>query len=243
MSKALSSFIINLGLVAILFGLGWHLGLNLNNEHLMNNEMELRAKAQFHLILLARRWNSDYGGVYVEKMPGVLSNKYLDAPDITTDDGRLFTMKIPVEMTKEISKYANREGAFRFHVSSLDPVNPANSADDFEKKALMRIMEGEEDVAWKEERGDHIIYRYMGALYTEANCLKCHVEQGYVVGDLRGGISVEFNITQAEKALRAQKGRTRLWVVGCIAYLSFFFYVMYRRLKNGSQKSWKPTKL
>ena len=233
MPKTLSSFIVNLVLVALLFGLGWHLGLNVSNERLMNDEMELRAKAQFQLILLARRWNSDYGGVYVEKKPGVLSNQYLESPDITTSDGKTFTMKIPVEMTKEISEYANREGAFRFHVTSLNPVNPANSADDFERKALTRIMEGEEDVAWKEERGNHIIYRYMGALYTEENCLKCHIEQGYGVGDLRGGISVEFNITQAEKALRAQRVRTRLWILGCIGYLFIFFYLTYRRVRKG----------
>jgi hypothetical protein len=233
MPKTVSSLIINLGLVAILFGLGWHLGLNLNNERLINDEMELRAEAQFQLILLARRWNSDYGGVYVEKGPGVLSNPYLDSPDIVTSEGKTYTMKIPIEMTKEISDYANREGAFRFHVTSLNPVNPANSADDFERKALTRIMEGEEDVAWKEERGNHIIYRYMGALYSEESCLKCHVEQGNAVGDLRGGISVEFNITQEEKALRAQKVRTRLWMLGCVAYLFIFFFLTYRRLRKG----------
>jgi hypothetical protein len=232
MSREISSLIVNLGLVAILFGLGWNSGLNVNKEHLINDEMELRAKAQFQLILLARRWNSDYGGVYVEKKPGVLSNSYLDSPDITTSDGKTFTMKIPVEMTKEISDYANREGAFRFHVTSLNPVNQANAADDLERKALTRILEGEEDVAWKEERGNHIIYRYMGALYTEESCLKCHVEQGYGVGDLRGGISVEFNITQAEKELRAQKFRTRLWMLGCIGYLSVYVYLTYRRLRK-----------
>ena len=224
--------LVNLGLVAILFGLGWHFGLNLNNERLINDEMALRAKAQFHLILLARRWNSDYGGVYVEKKSGVLSNPYLESPDITTSDGKTYTMKIPVEMTKEISEYANREGAFRFHVTSLNPVNPANSPDDFEKKALTHIRESEENVDWKEERGNHIIYRYMGALYTEESCLKCHVEQGYAVGDLRGGISIEFNITQAEKALRAEKVRTRLWMLGCIGYLFIYFYLTYRRLRN-----------
>lgn len=134
MSKTLSSLIVNLGIMVILFGLGWHFGLNVNKGRLINDEMELRAKAQFHLILLARRWNSDYGGVYVEKKPGVLSNPYLDSPDITTSDGKSYTMKIPIEMTKEISEYANREGAFRFHVTSLNPVNPVNSPDDFEKK-------------------------------------------------------------------------------------------------------------
>jgi hypothetical protein len=232
MSRKISSLIVNLGLVAILFGLGWNSGLNVNKERLINDELGLRAKTQFQLILLARRWNSDYGGVYVEKKPGVLSNSYLDSPDITTSDGKTFTMKIPVEMTKEISEYANREGAFRFHVTSLNPVNQANAADDFERKALTRILEGEKDVTWKEERGKHIIYRYMGALYTEESCLKCHVEQGYAVGDLRGGISIEFNITQAEKALRAQKVRTRLWILGCIGYLFIHFYLTYRRLRK-----------
>ena len=125
MSKTIvSSFALNLGFVAILFGLGWHLGLNIRNERLMENEMQLRAEAQFHLILLARRWNSDYGGVYVEKTSGVSSNPYLENPDIIAADGKVFTVKIPAEMTKEISEYANREGAFRFHFVPLVPLKP-----------------------------------------------------------------------------------------------------------------------
>ena len=33
-------------------------------------------------------------------------------------------------------------------------------------------------------------YRYMAPLNTEKGCLKCHAEQGYKLGDIRGGISV-----------------------------------------------------
>ena len=36
----------------------------------------------------------------------------------------------------------------------------------------------------------------MGALQTEQACLVCHAKQGYKVGDIRGGISVTFDVTK-----------------------------------------------
>ncbi|MCF7825582.1 MAG: hypothetical protein K9N29_02940 [Candidatus Marinimicrobia bacterium] len=70
------------------------LGLFLKNNQLLRRDVESRAKSNFANILLTRRWNANYHGVYVEKTEGVLSNLYRKNPDITGSDGTVYTQKI-----------------------------------------------------------------------------------------------------------------------------------------------------
>ncbi len=44
-------------------------------------------------------------------------------------------MKNPALMTREISEYARESGDFIYHITSINPLNPNNTPDDFEKSA------------------------------------------------------------------------------------------------------------
>ena len=129
------------------------------------------------------------------------SNPYLQNPDITASDGKTYTKKNPALMTREISEIADREGAFQFHITSLKPLNPKNTPDPFERQALLRFAQGKNEAISKEKRDGATYYRYMAPLFVEQPCLACHAAQGYQLGDVRGGISVRFNIEGMEHAL------------------------------------------
>ncbi|HJW26013.1 MAG TPA: hypothetical protein VJ576_14055, partial [Rhodocyclaceae bacterium] len=60
-----------------------------------------RARAHFRDILLTWHWNSEYGGVYVEKKPGVEANDFLEFPDIHSRDGQVYTLRDPDTMSRE----------------------------------------------------------------------------------------------------------------------------------------------
>jgi len=67
--------------------------------------------------------------------------------------------------------------------------------------------------------GNETYFRFMRPLITEAGCLKCHMAQGYKVGDIRGGISVSLPWGPFHKALLAQMFVIILtygliWVIG-----------------------------
>ncbi|HIJ78303.1 MAG: diguanylate cyclase [Desulfobulbaceae bacterium] len=194
-------FTINISMVILLIILGIFIGLFINNKRLIEAELETRARSHFNNIVLTRRWNAHYGGVYVEKKAGVASNPYLKNPDIVTADGTVYTKKNPALMTREISELAATEGDYQFHITSLQPLNPANKADEFETKALKLFEQGEKEIFTKERRGGKNIFRYMAPLYTEQSCLECHDQQGYRVGDVRGGISLHFDIGDIESLL------------------------------------------
>jgi diguanylate cyclase (GGDEF)-like protein len=65
-------------------------------------------------------------------------------------------------------------------------------------------------VTGREQRGGAPWYRYMAPLRVEESCLGCHAHQGYRVGDVRGGISVSFDMVDAEAAIRGTRWRLGL---------------------------------
>jgi hypothetical protein len=136
------TFIISTSLVIALVLSGIFLDMALRTRQLLNEENVIQARIVFNAIVLARKWNANYGGVYVEKKNGVESNPHLENPDIKTLDGRVFTLRNPALMTREISEYAEKEGMFKFHITSLKLMNPHNEPDEFEEKALRQFETG-----------------------------------------------------------------------------------------------------
>jgi hypothetical protein len=102
-------------------------------------------------------------------------------------------------MTREISEYAKKSGDFTYHITSLKPLNPGNIPDVFEKDALSSFEKGEHEKSRLMEEYDRSVYRYMAPLHVEKVCMPCHAKQGYKIGDVRGGISVTFDVTKMER--------------------------------------------
>ena len=104
-------------------------------------------------------------------------------------------------MTREISEYAEKEGLFKFHLTSLNLLNPANKPDDFETRALSLFEKGIKETSHTEKKDGITYFRYMAPLYIEKECLQCHSNQGYKIGEVRGGISITFDIENIRSKL------------------------------------------
>ncbi len=198
-------FLVNISMAVLVVIMLVYLGILIRNNQLIGEEIQARARSYFQHIVLARRWNAGYGGVYVEKKRGVESNPYLENPDISSIDGTLYTLKNPALMTREISKLAEDGGLFKFRITSLKPLNPGNGADEFEKRALEFFENGMHEYSENVADGEKTFFRYMGPLFVEAACLKCHAKQGYTIGQVRGGISVSFDVTEILGSLHRQR--------------------------------------
>jgi diguanylate cyclase (GGDEF)-like protein len=225
-SRIYKKYVISITLVIALCLSGIFLGMVLRTRHLIYEALTTQARAHFQSIVITRKWNAHYGGVYVEKTEGVESNPYLDNPDNQTTDGKIYTKKNPALMTREISEYAEKEGLFKFHITSLKPVNPNNAPDEFEKVALHQFEEGKREVI---DLGSNQI-RYMAPLHVEKGCLPCHARHGYKLGDIRGGISVTFNIGDIQEKLRSNLliiFFSALTTISLLLSLIFFFTVRF----------------
>lgn len=196
--KALTHFFINLVLVFLGFLCSVYLGIFTNNRQAIEQELQSRARSIVETVVFTRNWNARHGSVYVQKTPGMIANPYLENPDIETLDGRVFTRKNPALMVREISELVGKEGSFKFHMASLKPLNPDNAPDEFETEALKAFEIGIGEMFTREQEHGSTYFRYMVPLIVEQSCLECHARQGYRIGDVRGGISVYFNVDAVE---------------------------------------------
>ncbi|MDH4162318.1 MAG: diguanylate cyclase [Nitrospirota bacterium] len=199
--KLYRTFMVTVSLVITLALSAVFLGMAIRTRQLISEENVVRARSLFNSIILAREWNAHYGGVFVEKKAGVSSNPYLRNPDIRTSDGKTYTKRNPALMTREISELAARKGLFTFHITSLKPLNPANTADAFEQSALKNFETGSAE-QFMTDRAGGALFRYMAPLFVERPCLQCHEHQGYRIGDVRGGISVSFDVQDVAAKIR-----------------------------------------
>jgi two-component system sensor kinase FixL len=157
------------------------------------NAMALEtARAFLTHIVAVRTWNAEHGGVFVftdEKAP---VNPYLpdDQQFIVTNDGRQLTKVNPAYMTRQISDIAAQQSKVRFHLTSRDPIRPANKAVDWEEEWLKDFEKGIPERSGFVKTPGGEIFRYMAPLRVTAACLSCH--DSYSAGEVRGGLSVSM---------------------------------------------------
>jgi diguanylate cyclase (GGDEF)-like protein len=213
------------------------LGLAMRTKDLLNDQVIVQARAHFQGIVLTRKWSAQHGGVYVIKRPGILSNPYLENPDLKAADGRVLTLKNPALMTREVSELADENKLFTFHITSQRPLNPDNAPDAFEAKALREFEAGKKESIVIEDKPEGVRLRYMAPLMVEQSCLACHAKQGYSVGQVRGGISVSFSIDEVNKALRQNSLIiTSLGLITVFLLLGTLWY-FFRQMQNRLDES------
>ncbi len=224
----------NLSLVIALVIVLIYIGLYLRSRQLLLEAVRQQAASYFDLIVRVRRWNADYGGIYVEKKPGVATNPYLREvgiePDVAARDGRVFTLRNPALMTKEISHVLSELNGIQFHITSLQPLNGENAPDPFERRALKKFAEGVREF-WEIESGaSGRRFRYMAPLLVEQSCQGCHFKFGYKVGDIRGGISVSIPFMPIQHAMDANRTAVIALSVLTLVILLGSTYLMFTQL-------------
>lgn len=213
---------------------------------LMLHSLKHEATSYAELVMLIRHWNAEYGGVYVEKRPGVVANPYLRDlgidPDKRTVDGRVLTLRNPAIMTRELSVLTQGATGVRFHLVSLRNINPENRPDPFEQTALVQFEQGSSE-AWQITRVDgQSVFRYVMPLLVSEPCLACHGKQGYKLGDVRGGISVLVPTAEMELELRKNRIEIALVAFGTIGLIVVLLYFMAWKLVKRLDETQKKLK-
>lgn len=184
------------------------------------------AAALVRQIVVTRMWNARHDGVYAQVDEKTPPNPYLEDParDIVSRDGRRFTKLNPAYMMRQISELSGNDIGYRFHLTSLRPLNPANLPDPWEAKALKKIEGGAALQMAEMQDSGRPVFRYLEPLRTEEECLACHRKQGYRLGDIRGGISVTIPMAESQH-LYGERARTYL-AAGVGLWLSILLFIL-----------------
>ncbi|MFA5844720.1 MAG: diguanylate cyclase [Coriobacteriia bacterium] len=188
-------------------------------ERLIHEQIVLQARAFAHEAIATRAFISLHGGIfvpasrdatvssYLTRMPGVKAR-------IVDREGNVYVLQSYATLTKQVSAgLGGTDGrTTSFRLTSLDPVDPANAPDSFERAGLRRMSRGASEVTVLERSDGRTRFRLMLPLRVSADCLVCHAYQGYKVGDLRGAVTVD---TDVEREMRAVDRGRMLVVAVC----------------------------
>lgn len=185
------------------------------------------ARSTFNRDLVYRRWAAMHGGVYVPITPQTPPNPYLDVlnRDVTTTSGQKLTLINPGYMNRQAHDLSREQYGVQGHITSLKCIRPENEPDAWEAEALRAFERGEIEVSATEVRDNESFLRFMRPLITERGCLKCHGQQGYHEGDVRGGISVAIPLDGQMTIARSEMIRVGIAhaALGAMGLLGLFW--------------------
>ena len=184
----LAAAVIWIAFLASSLAWNWH-----QAENTTRTLAEKEAMAYFEKDVAYRHWSAINGGVYVEPSETTPPNPYLEHMpdrDVTTKGGKELTLVNPAYMTRQVHELGEKQYDMQGHITSLNPLRPENRADEWETRALKSFEDGDQRMSSVETMDGQPYLRFMKPLVTRESCLDCHAEQGYSVGDIRGGISV-----------------------------------------------------
>ncbi len=193
-------------------------------------QAEIQAKALLNSVISFRSWATNFGGVYVHPTEKYPPNPYLNSleRDVTTTDGEKLTLINPAYMVRQVFQDFFGKDHINGRLTSLNPLNPNNTPDTWERESLLAFERkaAQASVVVPTQDGGRVL-RYMQPLYVESKCLACHGSQGYKVGDVRGGISTNIDLTQGE-AIAANASQSValtygiVWMIGLAGiFISF----------------------
>lgn len=206
------------------------------NVELQKNILVKQAQTHFNDQVNTRKWNALYGGVYAIPHNGQKPNPYLKEGTLKVDDNLTLIKINPAWMTRQLSELLNIKG-FDFRITSLKPINPNNKASEFEKRALEYLEQNNKKEYYEFEDKDK--FKYMGALVTEQPCLQCHANQGYKLGDIRGGISVSLSNTEYVMVISDMKKRVLISKLFIILFFSIITFLLHQQFKSNEELSKK----
>ncbi|MCB2183337.1 MAG: DUF3365 domain-containing protein [Desulfobulbaceae bacterium] len=178
--------------IIVISSLGWNIVLH--KQRTLKIAL-IEAKTIFEKDLIYYRWATGHHGVFVPVSGTTQPNPYLENisdNEVTTVNGKSLTLINPEYMIRQVYEMQTKQYGPYGHITSLDPIRPENAADGWESAALEAFENGAVEVSSVEEMKGEKYLRLMRPMITETGCLQCHAQQGYELGDIRGGISVSI---------------------------------------------------
>jgi diguanylate cyclase (GGDEF)-like protein len=187
------------------------------------------ARTNIEKDIIFRKWVALHGGVYIKPTKAVPPNPYLKIPnrDVHTTDGMELTLMNPAYALRELQSLEGNNTTSKSHLTSLNPINPRNLPDEWEADALKRFESGAKEVMGVQLSDGQSYLRLMAPFIVEADCLKCHEQQGYKLGDIRGGVSTTVSLApfmaeEKKHNLTQMVSHGLIWMVGLFGMGAFY---------------------
>ena len=223
-------------------------------KSIYSNEQVQQARTVANMVEMIGKWAAQYKGIWIKEAKGevVDLNSHLDtlAVNLVNQDNSLtdqesvqetlnFHLKNPALVQREISDLMKNDNAkTSFRITSDKYMNPKNSPNSFERKAIETMRENKSSEYFEERNGKML---YARALVATEACMRCHESAqkapaavqalypthgyGYQLGQVEGIISVQIPDAFGPKTLLAAFD----WLSAAIAAIALVLAAMVLR--------------
>jgi signal transduction histidine kinase len=200
------------------------------NKQQSDNQMVNQARVLSHQIILTRQWITDCGGVFVDlQSQGAKDISCFFDDKLHTADGS-FQRFTPSMVTRKLSQYSTRQDLYQFRLASLNPLNPANQPDGFERDALNLFQKKKVNETFRFAASNGKKYfQYMVPLYMDEKCLGCHKREQASVNAIGGGLSVILPVDQILSTTRKNYIKLAIAGTSLIFITIFTLFILMRR--------------
>ncbi len=202
----------------------------IQNQKQSKDQVISQARILSRQIILTRQWITDSGGVFVNlQSKGAEDIACLFDDRLETDQGS-YQRFTPSMVTRKLSQYSTRQDLYSFRLASLNPLNPANKPDHFEREALnlFQTKSLNETFRYAHRNGTQY-FQYIVPLFLEQQCLNCHQREGDSVNAVRGGLSVFLPVDDLLSATRLNQLKLAIAGTGLIFVTVFTLFILMRR--------------
>lgn len=185
----------------------------------------LEAKTSTNKDIAYRKWVATHGGVYVPITKETQPNPYLKVKnrDLNTTSGVQLTLINPAYALRQMTEQYSELYGIKSHLSSDKFINPKNSPDTWEKKSLHTLLLTKQEVYEFHTVNDKKYLSYMTPFFVKEECMKCHGEQGYSIGDIRGALTITLPMDRYDNVFFKGLITTIIillwvWILGLISF-------------------------
>lgn len=185
----------------------------------------LEAKTSINKDIAFRKWVATHGGVYVPITADTPPNPYLKVKhrDLNTTSGIRLTLINPAYALRQMTEQYSSLYGIKSHLSSDKNINPKNIPDSWEKKSLKTLLETRQEVYEFHTVETENYLSYMVPFFIKSECMKCHADQGYKIGDVRGALTITLPMSRYDDVFQKGLITTSLiliwvWILGLLSF-------------------------
>jgi PAS domain S-box-containing protein len=219
-----------IGFFSIILGVCWtctvivSLVWNLHLQKLETRKIALNvARAYILSDNSYRRWNALQGGIYIPAAEDYINRLPADVPErvIITPSGRRLILADHALMMNEVYDHAGHKYIARGELRGGAAKESKSQSDEWQTAALNALANGAKEVAEVVTINGEQHFLLMHPYVIEKPCLKCHANEGYKVGDVGGGITIniplaKLGIPNLQQLQILKWGHLLWWVIGII---------------------------
>ena len=203
----------------------------IQNEQQAKEQVVTQARVLSRQVILTRQWITDCGCIMVPLESKGAQNTTCFIDDRLQTSRGWYQRFTPAMVTRKLSQYSLQQDLYGFRLASLTPLNPENTPDSFEQKALNSFKQQKLDELFRfEKRDGKHFFQYIVPLYMEKGCLNCHKTTKESPDAVRGGLSIFFPIDQMSLSIKNNHFKLAVYGTSLILLTIFTLFILMRRV-------------